>query len=50
MSSEHATAFRQAFLLTCSEIRPASDPAMTRVTKALTEQERAALLASLQSN
>ena len=48
MSSEHATAFREAFLLTCSEIRPAPDPAMTRET--LTEQERAALLASLQSN
>jgi hypothetical protein len=47
MSSEHATAFREAFLLTCSEIRPAPDPAMTRT---LTEQERTALLTSLQSN
>ena len=50
MASEHATAFRAVFLLPCSEIRTAPDPAMTRVTKALTAQERAVLLTSLQSN
>ena len=47
MSSEHATAFREVSMLTCAEICPSPDPVMTRV---LTEQERAALLASLQSN
>jgi hypothetical protein len=47
MSSAHATAFRGAAMLTCAEIRTSPDPVITRV---LTEQERAALLASLQSN
>jgi hypothetical protein len=47
MSSEHATAFREAAMLTCAEICTSSAPVMTRV---LTKQERAALLASLQIN
>ena len=50
MSSEHATALCEAFLRTCSDIRTAPDLAMTRVTRARTERERAVLLASLQSN